>query len=56
MKLHDAYGKALSKWLDARDRYEDHSTGENKQLEEDAYTELASAKNKYYSFAEQEWQ
>ena len=56
MKLHDAYGKALLKWLDARDKYEDLSTSVNKQLEEDAYTELESAKMKYYFFAEQEWQ
>ena len=54
-KLSSEYGKAVSKWVESKLEYENHPTGENKQLEEDAYTELVSSRIRLYSFVDQEW-
>ncbi len=54
-KLCSTYGKAASAWVEAWEEYEFKPTDENKRRQEEAYAELESAKEKMYSFADQEW-
>lgn len=54
-KLSGEYGKAVTKWVEAFEVYDSNPTEETKRLYAETADELSSARDKFNSFAEQEW-
>lgn len=54
-KLSSEYGKAVTTLVETHQKYKDAPTEWNWNLFDEASNELTTARNQFYSFAEQEW-